>query len=60
MASRLAKDPVHNQSDPSMAEQANAKAAGISDAAVQAKTGKTWTEWFAILDQAGAAAWPHK
>lgn len=37
-----------------------AKAAGISDAAVQAKTGKTWSEWFAILDQAGAAAWPHK
>jgi hypothetical protein len=38
----------------------NTKNAGISDAAVQAKTGKTWPEWFDILDRAGAAAWPHK
>lgn len=37
-----------------------AKAAGISSEAVQAKTGKTWTEWFKLLDKAGAAKWPHK
>jgi hypothetical protein len=34
--------------------------AGISSDAVQAKTGKGWTEWFAILDKAGAAKWTHK
>lgn len=35
-------------------------AAGISAEAVHAKTGKTWTEWFAVLDRAGADQWPHK
>ena len=34
--------------------------AGISSEAVHAKTGKGWTEWFALLDKAGAAKWPHK
>jgi uncharacterized protein YndB with AHSA1/START domain len=34
--------------------------AGISSEAVRAKTGKGWVEWFAILDKAGAAKWPHK
>jgi hypothetical protein len=34
--------------------------AGISSDAVRAKTGKGWAEWFAILDKAGAAKWPHK
>ena len=32
----------------------------ISDAAVFAKTGKTWNEWFEILDAAGAEALDHK
>ncbi len=32
----------------------------MSDAAVQAKTGKTWKEWFAILDTAGARKMDHK
>lgn len=36
------------------------KAGGISSSAVQARTGKTWAEWFAILDKAGAAKWGHK
>lgn len=31
----------------------------ISDAAVQAATGKTWTDWFAALDAAGAEQMPH-
>ena len=31
-----------------------------SDAAVKAKTGKVWAEWFAILDKAGAKKMPHK
>jgi len=31
-----------------------------SDAAVKAKTGKVWAEWFAILDKAGAKKMAHK
>lgn len=32
----------------------------ISDAAVAAKTGKTWPEWFAVLDAAGAFQMSHQ
>ena len=32
----------------------------ISDAAVRAKTGKTWRQWFTLLDKAGAAKLDHK
>jgi hypothetical protein len=32
---------------------------GMSDAAVKAKTGKTWPEWFAVLDKAGAKQMTH-
>ena len=32
----------------------------MSDEAVQAKTGKTWKEWFAILDKAGAKKLTHQ
>lgn len=32
----------------------------ISDAAVKAKTGKTWKQWFAILDKWGAKKKAHK
>jgi uncharacterized protein YndB with AHSA1/START domain len=32
----------------------------MSDEAVQAKTGHTWLEWFAILDAAGAQQMTHK
>lgn len=32
----------------------------MSDAAVQAKTGKTWSEWFKLLDKAGAKKMNHK
>jgi uncharacterized protein YndB with AHSA1/START domain len=32
----------------------------MSDAAVKAKTGKVWKEWFAILDKAGAKNMAHK
>jgi hypothetical protein len=31
----------------------------MSDEAVKAKTGKTWKEWFAILDKAGAKKMTH-
>ena len=36
------------------------KVAGIGDAAVQAKTGKNWSEWFSILDRAGAKKMGHR
>lgn len=36
------------------------RVAGVSDAAVQAKTGKTWQEWIALLDAAGAKDMAHK
>jgi Domain of unknown function (DUF4287) len=32
----------------------------MSDEAVKAKTGKTWKEWFAILDKAGAKKMTHQ
>ena len=32
----------------------------VSDQAVQAKTGKNWKQWFAILDKAGARKMSHK
>jgi uncharacterized protein YndB with AHSA1/START domain len=38
-----------------MAEEKEAsKPAGISDATVKARTGRSWSEWFALLDEAGA------
>lgn len=36
------------------------KAPEISNEAVQAKTRKTWDEWFAILDDAGGREMGHK
>lgn len=36
------------------------KANRISSDAVRAKTGKSWDEWFALLDKAGAGAMTHK
>jgi hypothetical protein len=36
------------------------KTAGISDAAVRAKTGKTWAQWCNVLDKAGAKKMSHK
>lgn len=36
------------------------RAAGMSSEAVAAKTGKTWPEWFRLLDAAGAMEMTHK
>lgn len=38
----------------------NATPPSISDSAVQSATGKTWDEWFAVLDAAGAASLDHQ
>ena len=32
----------------------------ISDESVRAKSGKSWTEWFKILDKADAKKWEHR
>lgn len=37
-----------------------ARLAGMSDAALKAKTGCTWEKWVYVLDKAGAASWPHR
>ena len=37
-----------------------ARLAGMSDAAVRAKTGRTWAEWVHVLDEAGARKLPHR
>jgi uncharacterized protein YndB with AHSA1/START domain len=37
-----------------------AKLAGMSDAAIEAKTGCTWEKWVGALDYAGAAGWTHR
>src|SRR5690349_20694623 len=34
--------------------------ARMSDAAVKAKTGRDWQQWFSILDRAGATKMSHK
>jgi hypothetical protein len=36
------------------------KVAGIGDAAVERATGKTWSQWFSILDRAGAKKMAHR
>ncbi len=36
------------------------RTAGVSDEAVQKATGKTWPEWFAVLDEAGGQQMTHK
>lgn len=37
-----------------------ARIAGMSDAAVKAKTGCTWEKWVFALDYVNAHAWPHR
>ena len=33
---------------------------GLSDEAVRAKTGRNWSQWFALMDKDGCASMPHK
>ena len=43
-----------------MARQTRAYRPEMSDLAVIAKTGKSWEQWFGVLDKAGAAKLDHK
>jgi uncharacterized protein YndB with AHSA1/START domain len=36
------------------------RVAGMSDASVSKRTGRTWAEWVSVLDRAGAAQKPHR
>jgi len=42
------------------AKEETSRPARMSDEAVRTRTGKTWAEWFAALDAAGAAELDHK
>lgn len=44
---------------PPPAPPAYAELAGMSDAALEAKTGRTWAGWVETLDALGASTWPH-
>lgn len=51
---------IGRRSDRIMATKTSQlRVAGISDEAVRAKTGKSWSEWIAVLDSAGAADMDH-
>ena len=39
---------------------AKKKSPGIGDDAVQAKTGKSWAQWFALIDKAGGRRMTHR
>jgi uncharacterized protein YndB with AHSA1/START domain len=41
-------------------DERDSKTAGISNEAVKARTGRTWREWFAMLDEAEAVKLGHK
>lgn len=45
---------------PTATKTAKAASPRMSDEAVKAKTGKTWKEWFAVLDHAGAKKMTHQ
>jgi uncharacterized protein YndB with AHSA1/START domain len=59
---RPARKPQVKMNDaPSMIPpESNNDEQHLSDASVLAKTGKTWPEWFAILDAAGAEFMDHR
>ena len=53
------KTPLKSRA-PSPADPDYARLAGMSDAAVSARTGRTWAGWVEALDAAGAQHWPHR
>ena len=56
----MAKRERHQADAPAPPTGSTDRPAGISDGAVKAGTGRTWGEWFAILDDAGATKGGHK
>jgi hypothetical protein len=56
----LRKKPAPRSPAAKPAEPDLARLAGMSDAAVSARTGRTWAGWVEALDGAGAQQWPHR
>ncbi|MFO0983529.1 MAG: hypothetical protein U1E76_17660 [Planctomycetota bacterium] len=53
----IARLRLKRQNEPSADLAARA---GMSDASVRKQTGRSWNDWVALLDAAGAAAMPHR
>lgn len=58
--STLLKKPSPRSPASTPASLDYAKLAGMSDAAIRAKSGCTWEGWVKVLDKVGAHAWPHR
>jgi hypothetical protein len=56
----LRKQPATRSPAGQPAPPDYAALAGMSDAAVAAKTGRTWAGWVEALDAEGAQQWPHR
>jgi hypothetical protein len=56
----LRKKPAPTPPAPKPARPDYATLAGMRDAAVAAKTGRSWAEWVEALDGVGAQQWPHR
>ena len=56
----LRKKPAARSPADQPAPPDYAALAGMSDAAVAAKTGRTWAGWVEALDGEGAQQWPHR
>jgi hypothetical protein len=50
---------VAGRTDLVSAPTVASRSEGLGDTALSAATGRTWAEWFSILDAAGAAGWTH-
>lgn len=48
------------EQDVAMSARSSKHVPGMSDAAVEAKTGRRWTAWFMLLDRAGAKRLEHR
>jgi uncharacterized protein YndB with AHSA1/START domain len=55
-----ARAQLVKRSEPTLSDSHYAEVAGISDASVSKRTGRTWAQWVAVLDRAGAAQKPHR
>lgn len=59
-AAPRASSPAVAHDRSATAARGLATLAGMSDAAVSAKTGRSWSAWARALDRAGARDWPHR
>jgi uncharacterized protein YndB with AHSA1/START domain len=55
-----ARAQLVKKSEPTLSDSNYGGVAGISDASVGKRTGRTWAQWVGVLDRAGAARKPHR